>query len=232
MVTMLAKTALMRARGSGVAGHSGLTFRSAAEVLGGGGAHGGGAITSQPIGTAAADRWVIAAVYTRSTPHTGVTCTVGGVSATRIVSGESPGAIYSIAIFAANVPTGTTATFDLATSGSLSADWWMAYWTVNMVNGTATDTSIVIDQAATAAVTGVSVPALGFAVGMCVELSTGVDRAMSVDSGFTERSEIFTSNSGNMQAVDFEAAGSFSGTVTFTITGSPSGSSATIASWL
>ena len=229
MMLMLAKTLVARSLG-GRSGHSNLTFRSAQELTSGGGPHGGEGFAAQPIGTAAADRWVIVAAYVRSSPVSGVTCTIGGISATKLVSGQSVNS-YSICIFAANVPTGTTADINLATSGSASSEWWMAYWTVNMANGTAADTSSVVDQAATTAVTGVIIPSLGFAVGMSVELENGTDKAMSVDSGFTERSEMFTAFLANLQAVDLEPAGSFSGTVTFTITGATAGCSALIASW-
>lgn len=86
--------------------------------------------SAQPIGTAAADRWVIVGAIVVSSSITGVT--IGGITATQIeyLSSTAP----RLGFWAALVPTGTTANIVVTTSTSANG-MHIGYWTVNMSSG-------------------------------------------------------------------------------------------------
>lgn len=105
------------------------------------------------IGTAASDRYVVAGFYARGvngTPSIS-SVTIGGVSAAQavVVSRNESGNIWDIvAIYSANVPTGTTA--DIVVTYNLSQlRCAYAVGTANGINGTASDTVTDVDGGTT-----------------------------------------------------------------------------------
>ena len=72
--------------------------------------------SSQAIGTAQANRYVIVGVGGSNSTRTVSTVTIGGISATQLVQQQS--GIITSALFIANVPTGTTASIVVTWSGS------------------------------------------------------------------------------------------------------------------
>jgi hypothetical protein len=231
MLTMLARTAQVRNNPTvaAAAAHSNLTFRAATfdETTAA-----SNTFTSQAIGTAASDRWVIITAAVQSSPSGAITCTVGGISATRVATGFQASIGIDAAIFAVNVPTGTTANI-VFTSGGTGFRWQFAYWTVNMAVGTTTFTGVNNSGAANSvAISSVLVNANGFAVGMAFESGAGSDIAMSVSAPFVEQAEQFTTSAMNFEYVHVDTVASVNTTVTFTMTGATAdGNAAIIASW-
>lgn len=83
--------------------------------------------TAINIGAAAADRYVIAAVaYNSATAILGVT--IGGIAATNIVS------VGSVGLWAAIVPTGTTAVFEITTASSIAGIAVGCYYGTGIIN--------------------------------------------------------------------------------------------------
>lgn len=183
--------------------------------------------SSQTIGTAASDRYVIVAVNVDQGSGTISSVTVGGVSATAAHSSFvlGPGVV---GIYAALVPTGTTADI-VITSSTTANGFHSAHWTVNMASGTAYDTATNTQTSGANAVAGLDIPANGFAVGFAV-IDDGAS-TYTIDQSFTERSDgAVTSKRGG--AVDREpGAGGFSGTVTWTWSTTTEISRAVMASW-
>jgi hypothetical protein len=76
--------------------------------------------TAQAIGTAATGRYIVVCINASSNANFGTisTCTIGGVSATKLASTRDSITNSDFAIFAALVPTGTTADIVTTLSGS------------------------------------------------------------------------------------------------------------------
>lgn len=214
--------------GSGAAGsaaHSNLTFRNTNNTTGV--SQSSVTYASQTIGTAASDRYVIVAVYTDQSSGTISSVTVGGVSATAAHSSFVT-ALGVVGIYAALVPTGTTA--DIVINTSITASGFhAAHWTVNMASGTAYDTATNTQASGANAVSGLDIPANGFAVGFAV-IDDGTS-TYTINQSFTERSDgaVVTKSGG---VADREpGAGGFSGTVTWTWSVTTESSRAVMASW-
>lgn len=98
------------------------------------------------IGTASATRIVVVgvlAVYS-DTGHADIACTIGGVSATKVVGiTDAPlGADVAVFLFAANVTTGATGDVVLnPDDASAGMQWAISVWALDGVNGTASDTA-------------------------------------------------------------------------------------------
>jgi hypothetical protein len=190
---MLAKTTFQRSGGGAAAvGHTGLTWRAAptqsteqSPTY---------TFTSQAIGTAAADRWVIVGVSSVSgalpSPTVG-NVTVGGVNATNVVGAGSSG----VQLWRALVPTGTTANIVVNDMGPGNNGCLIGYWTVNMATGIPVDTSESSAGGAVLTQT-IDIPANGFAVGMSwFTIGTATDAAHTIDASFTEQAESFVNTS-------------------------------------
>lgn len=143
--------------------------------------------TSEAIGTAAADRYVIVATVIHSGSTFGAnpitSCTIGGITATlagvQLVNGSTSDVV---AIFYANVPTGTTANivFNMATGSSRTL---LDKWTVTgLLSATPTATANSVASPPTASIT---IPANGFAIGFCGNASA----ASGTWANMTERSD-------------------------------------------
>lgn len=119
---------------SGVTPHSNLTFRTANGVTN---VTTPTTYSSQNLGSAAADNWVICAIM-QDGGGSVTSVTIGGVSASHVVSETSSDP--RTFIYAANVPAGGTGSIVINFSGG-SQKMSCSHWTVNMTSGTATDTS-------------------------------------------------------------------------------------------
>lgn len=94
--------------------------------------------TNQDIGTAASDRYVIVAIGNGFTggPRTVSAVTVGGISATQVVSVS--GSTTNACLWIAAVPTGTTATIAITLSGTVGQGIGIAVWAAyGLSSGTA-----------------------------------------------------------------------------------------------
>jgi hypothetical protein len=94
--------------------------------------------TSAPLGTATADRVIIVGVPARSALAN--SCTIAGISATRIYTYQPIG--EGISIFVARVPTGTTGNISVVLNGSaahVGIYVWAAYNIIDPFNPIATD---------------------------------------------------------------------------------------------
>lgn len=231
-ITMLSRMSMARSKfvaaGGGAPQYSNLTYRSNTKNI----SWVSDAITVSggAIGTAASDRYVIAAMVSRKSGGATVSsATIGGVSATSVGVSNLEGGYHGV-MYIANVTTGTTA--DIVFNRS-SADMVngasVAWWTVNMSSITRHDVGTIADNgfANTVAVASVDIPVLGFAVGMMFLGTNGATH--SINSGFTEDSEDSTSAC-SVGFVHLESAGGFSGTVTSTFSDTDNGSGI-IASW-
>jgi len=189
---MLAKTALQRSGGGAAAiGHSNLTFRGAPTSSADLATY---TFASQAIGTAAADRWVIVGVYTvnSSLPVAGPGgIVIGGIDATLQVGNGSNG----VQMWAALVPTGTTANIVVNVSSNGNG-CGIGVWTVNMPSGLQFASGENAAAGNIVTLSGVSIPANGFAVEM-TWINETVDRAHSIDASFTEQAEAFISTGAN-----------------------------------
>ena len=168
-----------------------ITYVSTANVDAGGNP----SYTSQSIGTASSDRVVVVAVSARSSAATTTAVTIGGVSASKIV--ERTSTDTTSAIWAAAVPTGTTATIDVSWSGTV---FWqgIAVWAMTGTAGNpaALNTSGAFNNSATLTIsTTLTIPANGGAVGNAVLAQTGNNSATWV--GFTKNVDYFVSGENN-----------------------------------
>lgn len=179
---MSARTAFQCAKtggGGGAAAHTGLTFRSMQTDTSGGSTH---TYSSLAVGTAATDRWVIVG-YGDSSGGVPSSMTIGGVTATLIV-----GASSSSSIWAANVPTGTTAT--VVADGSSGSAAIIGYYTVNMSSGVATQAGEASSGGPAIVSNTVNISANGFCIVFSFNFK-GADAAHSIDASFTEGGEAF-----------------------------------------
>lgn len=115
---------------------------------------------TQAIGIAAANRHVVVGISTRATV-TVSTVTIGGVSASSVVAINAGGT--QVSMWIAAVPTGTTATVAVTTSGSC-ARCFLGVWAMYGSSGTASDTFSTATGDPLAA-TGFDVQANGVAIG-------------------------------------------------------------------
>ena len=151
---------------------------------------------AKDIGTASSDRVVIVGI----TAHDGsgskdiTSVTIGGVSATKLSNGDDASGVCSCDVWAAVVPSGTTAdiVFNLATSATKSAIvWGVAYGLRDQL--TPVDT-LVVNTASTSPLAGnIDVSAGGFVFGIVTVQNTVATYTMS---GVSEDSDqtIGTSN--------------------------------------
>lgn len=146
-------------------GSTPLTFGSAASTNAGGGSH---TFTAMTVGTAASDRWVIAATYVSHNSSSSIaSVTIGGVSATLLYGQPT---ITNFAgrweFWKANVPTGTTADVALTmNSGSFFDAACATYYS----NGEPTlyDTAVDTVFTGTTFDVAIDVPEGGAIIGLC-----------------------------------------------------------------
>lgn len=122
-----------------------------------------------PIGTATATRLVIVGAFYINTAASAATCTIGGISATEITAchirtATGSGTETELRLFAATVPTGTSATV-VVNTGTATGCWigvWSAY---DLISTTAVDTAKQA-PAGTTVTLDLNVSAGGVACGM------------------------------------------------------------------
>lgn len=151
--------------------------------------------TSQAIGTASSDRIVVVAVSARSAAATTTAVIIGGISASKIV--ERTSTDTTSAIWAAPVPTGTTATISVSWSGTV---FWqgIAVWAMTGTagNAAALNTSGAFDNSGTLTIdTTITIPANGGSIGNAVVAQTGNNSATWV--GLTKNVDYFVSGENN-----------------------------------
>ena len=188
--------------------------------------------SSQAIGTAAANRYVIVGICLRrsfdttTTTITGVT--VGGISATQAVTigVAQAGAYHRGSLYIVNVPTGTTATVAITLNISatrLGIGVWSAY---DISSSTPTDTATSTDVSSQTL--DLDVDANGFAIG--VNYANGAP-ALSW-SGLTERFEQNVEDDNDMSGADStETSAQTPLSVTATITSGNNVGFGCTASW-
>ena len=119
-----------------------LSYRTHAETQAGGIS---ATFTSQDIGTAASNRFVIVAVLAGSTggsANTIASVTVGGTALTLAKSQFDSGNFHAAAIFIGNIPSGTTATIVASLTSGSSSRWGIGVWAayaLNSITPTATN---------------------------------------------------------------------------------------------
>jgi hypothetical protein len=100
--------------------------------------------SSQNIGTAASDRWVVVAATAYNTGRSVQSLTIGGTNATKIVEAKTPsGNSATVAIYALQVSSGTSADIVIDYGGAGQISCGIMVWNVNSSSGswnTATDT--------------------------------------------------------------------------------------------
>lgn len=145
------------------------------------------------IGTAAADRAVIAGISLRAgsggTAVTGVT--IGGVAATNLF--EVATANCGLSFWGAFVPGGTTADIVINPVGQPNGSL-TGWWTVNMNSLAVSSTASADNNAAPSAnldVTNVSIPANGFGLTISAVPGDTTDRAHAINQTFLEQAEVF-----------------------------------------
>lgn len=107
--------------------------------------------TSQPIGSAQADRYVIVGIGWANLSPTISSVTIGGVSATNIATNAN--ANGNSALYIALVPTGTTANVDIAFSGATGIHCGIAVWSATGLLSTTAVSSGNNSSSATPSVT-------------------------------------------------------------------------------
>jgi hypothetical protein len=196
---MLARTANLRRQSSEAAaptpGYDSLTFRGvsnqaslATSVV---------TVSSADIGPANANRQVIVAVVDFSSSGL-ASCTIGGISATRITRG----------IYIATVPTGTTATITMNSSGANIIGAGIGWWTVNMPSPAAwafSDITVSMDN--------FDIPANGFGLVWSIGDSTS-DQSYSINQSFLKDNEGYNTQGYNFAFARREVTSAFLATVT------------------
>lgn len=170
---------------------------------------------SQNLGTADADRYIIVGIQSRLSagPHTVSSVTVGGVSATPVVTADrgtnSRGSIYIAA-----VPTGTTGDVVVTLSTGILRCGIALWRAVGIDSATPTDTETSVAETNDPA-GSIDVPAGGFAVGVGLTnaLTTATWTGLNEDSDtqaeitMTAGSQEFVSaQTGLTLLIDFAAA--------------------------
>lgn len=194
---MLARTAHLRRQSMAAAApaYDSLTFRGTANQPGI--ASSTFTIPSAAIGPADANRRVIVAFvpYSSTLPS----CTVGGITATQVASN----------IFIATVPTGTTASIVLASTGANIIGVGVGWWTVNMPSASVW----AHGDFQGGPLDNFEIPANGFGLLWCKGDDTS-DRTFSIDQSFIVDNEGFNANGFNFAFAHREVVNSFLATVT------------------
>lgn len=152
---------------------------------------------SQAIGTAAADRYVIVGIGITSGvagPRTVSTCTVGGISASRILRVENATGDITAELWMALVPTGTTATVAFTTDDTC-ARVGISVWskTGGASPGTAFDTGSSTSEPASISM---DIPARGAVVGFAQLNSPGITTWSNITSRYVTVEEAASYHSG------------------------------------
>ena len=131
------------------------------------------------IGTAATTRLVVCAFMGRASSRTGGSATFGGVSATKIVEQIASGGYHTQSMWAAVVPTGTTATCSITWSGSQGTCFVHCWSLYDLTSSTSTATN---SSTATA-----PSPNLNLLTGDVLVLSASTNSSTtSTPTGYTE----------------------------------------------
>lgn len=121
--------------------------------------------TNQNFGAAAADRYIIVGVGIGNSSETISSVTIGGVTATSVVTGTPGGGDGQAGIFIALVPTGTTGTI-VVTCTNTEDCCGIGVWRATGINPTATDTASQTTVSGDALSTSsLTIPTQGFGVG-------------------------------------------------------------------
>jgi hypothetical protein len=172
--------------------------------------------SSQAIGTAAADRYVIVGVGGANTGSNPSSVTIGGVSATNVV--QTNGGIHSGSLWIALVPTGTTANIVVVWPSGLNR-CGIGVWSATGLSGTAAN-----DTASSNASPGsatVATLAGGFAIGYAFigYAGTGVSWtnltgrfAVSVEAGISNSGADVATVGGNLAVTATYTSTYFEGT--------------------
>lgn len=218
---MAARTCLVRRTLTASGPHTNFLFRSAVQSSGLNTTY---SFSSQAIGTAASNRWVIVAA-TGMGSQAPDTITVGGVTADIVID------TGAMVIAVANVPTGTTAT--IVTEYPINQNQsHIAYWTVNMSSGVPTAT---VSQAAVAGfiqTSSITVPSFGFLIA-ATGAADGSDKAHTFGGGIsiTEDADVFLGvNSAFGSVADLDGSGE-SGNVSSTFSGGTGQHHLAVATW-
>lgn len=139
------------------------------------------------FGTAAADRFVIVGITAHDSSGSKdiTSCTIGGVTATKLVDGTG-GGVISCDLWGAVVPTGTTGdvVFNVASTATKSAiTWGVAY---NLQSTTPVDTLVVNTGSTTPLAGNIDVSEGGFVFGIMTVQNTV---ASYTATGYTEASD-------------------------------------------
>lgn len=127
--------------------------------------------SSQSLGTAAADRYIVVVVNARTLAGTALSSiTVAGVTATLGVNYTRAGSAQIAAIGVAAVPTGTTGDIVLNFNGTMRRAGYGAYRVTGLSSATANDTATDDSDPADFLL---DIPAGGFGVGVCGDATTG-----------------------------------------------------------
>jgi hypothetical protein len=95
--------------------------------------------TSQAFGTASTDRKILVAVAAHRAPTSVTSVTIGGVSATNIIT-QGRGSAGVVALYLAAVPTGTTGSVVITFPSTATGGGSVGVWGLTGTSATATDT--------------------------------------------------------------------------------------------
>lgn len=218
-ITMLSRMSLVRAKRAAAAAGDGYSNLSYIGTTASG--EGSGSVTGVSIGTAAANRVVIVGVVTTGAAVGTLTVNAGSPESSVVNAYANVSDTWGSAIFAVNIPTGTTADFEI--SGAVAFCSFIV-WRVLMSSTVAHDTSSATQTTAVTShpVTGVIMPANGFGIAVQVSSSSA---GSTIDTGFVER--VDNAASGYQEyGADLESVAGF-GSSTVTITSGTGRASAT-----
>lgn len=170
--------------------------------------------STRAIGTAASNRYVVAAIgIANSSPPTISSVTIGGVSATLVT--QVTGTYERTAFYIAAVPTGTTATVVVNTSGSLRCNigLWALY---DLSSATATDTD---SSTSSTGSVNLDISAGGVAIGFSNTFTSASARTFTW-SNLTENFDV--AYEGNNQSVSGASAAFATAQSGLTISSTPS----------
>lgn len=138
--------------------------------------------SSQSLGAAASDRKIILGVGTRSDRNVS-SCTIGGVTATKVLEYRQTGDSNTSTILIADVPTGSTGDVVVTLSGSGALCGISIYRVTGLLSSTAHATAV--DGTGNPSSINVNVPAGGFAVGVVtVEATSGTITWVGIDENY------------------------------------------------
>jgi len=117
--------------------------------------------SSQALGAAASDRMIVVAVCSSNVATTVTSVTIGGISATAVVYAQA--ADFQIALYRADVPTGTTGTVVVTWAAGVSQTG-LGVFRVTGANTTPTDTATHTVADATDTHADIDIPAKGVCI--------------------------------------------------------------------